>query len=144
MIGILFRDIEDHNTALFYLLQALENLKPHEYKVGAYFRPVLEIAEQYSLLQRYDSARYYYSCIDTSNQRGLRFYLVSRGKYYFLQKKYTKALPDLIRGLNYHKRINDRNQVMITLVDLAKTHLALQNNTEALAYARDALIMAKQ
>ena len=144
LIGILFRDIEDHNTALFYLLQALENLKPHEYKVGAYFRPVREIAEQYSLLQQYDSARYYYSCIDTSNQRALRFYLVSLGKYYFLQKEYTKALPNLIRGLNYHKRINDRNQVMITLVDLAKTHLALQNNTEALAYAREALIMAKQ
>ena len=144
LIGILFRDIEDHNTALFYLLQALENLKPHEYKFGAYFRPVREIAEQYSLLQQYDSARYYYSCIDTSNQRGLRFYLVSLGKYYFLQKEYTKALPNLIRGLNYHKRINDRNQVMITLVDLAKTHLALQNNTEALAYAREALIMAKQ
>ena len=33
---------------------------------------------------------------------------------------------------------------MITLVDLAKTHLALQNNTEAFAYGREALIMAKQ
>ena len=140
LIGILFRDIEDHNTALFYLLQALENLKPQEYKFGAYFRPVREIAEQYSLLQQYDSARYYYSCIDTSNQRGLRFYLVSLGKYYFLQKEYMKALPNLIRGLNYHKRIKDRNQVMITLVDLARTHLALQNNTEALAYARKALL----
>ena len=144
LIGVLFRDVEDHNTALFYLLQALENLKPREYKVGAYFRPVREIAEQYSLLQQYDSARYYYSCIDTSKQRALRFYLVSLGEYYFLQKEYTKALANLIRGLNYHKRLNDRNQVMITLVDLAKTHRALQNNTEALAYAREALIMAKQ
>ena len=46
LIGILFRDIEDHHTALFYLLQALGNLKPYEYKFGAYFRPVREIAEQ--------------------------------------------------------------------------------------------------
>jgi len=144
LIGVLFRDVEDHNTALLYMLQALKDLKPHEYKLGAYFRPVRQIAEQYSLLQQYDSARYYYSCIDTSNQRALRFYLVSLGEYYFLQKEYTKALPNLIRGLNYHKRLNDRNQVMVTLVDLAKTHLALQNNTDALAYAREALTMAKQ
>jgi tetratricopeptide (TPR) repeat protein len=143
-IGLLFRDIEDNHTALSYFLEALQNLKPGEYNSIAYFRPVLEIAEQYSLQQQYDSARYYYSFIDTSNERGRRFYLVRFGEYYFLQKEYNKALPNFIRGLNYHKQSNDRNQIMRTLVDMAKTYHALQNDTAALRYAREALNMAKE
>jgi len=143
-IGLLFRDIEDYKTALSYFLEALQNLKPGEYNSIAYFRPVLEIAEQYSLQQQYDSARYYYSFIDTSNERGRRFYLVRFGEYYFLQKEYDKALPNFTRGLNYHKQSNDRNQIMRTLVDMAKTYHALQNDTAALRYAREALNMAKE
>jgi len=144
-IGILFRDIEDYSTALAYYRQALQSLKPGEYTYNtAYMRPVREIAEVYSLQQQFDSAGYYFSFVDTSNERALRFYLVSLGEYYFLQKEYNKALPDFIRGLNYHKQSNDRNQVMRTLIDIAKTQLALQNNMAALKCAREALTLANQ
>jgi tetratricopeptide (TPR) repeat protein len=145
LIGILFRDIEDYGTALSYYHQALQNIKPEEYTYNtAYIRPVREIAEVYCLRQQYDSARYYFSFADTSNERALRFYLVSVGEYFFLQKEYNKALSNFIRGLNYHKQSNDRNQVMRTLIDIAKTYLALQNNTAALGFAQQALSIANQ
>ncbi|MEJ7680845.1 MAG: tetratricopeptide repeat protein [Segetibacter sp.] len=69
---------------------------------------------------------------------------MSFGEYYFLQKEYNKALPNFIRALDYHRQLNDRNQLMRTLIDLAKTYYALQNNISALEYAQDALNMAKQ
>jgi len=145
IIGILFRDIEDYGTALAYYHQALQNIKPEEYTYNtAYIRPVREIAEVYSLRQQYDSARYYFSFADTSNKWALRFYLVSVGEYFFLQKEYNKALPNFIRALNYHKQSNDRNQVMRTLIDIAKTYLALQNNAAALGFAHQALSIANQ
>jgi len=145
IIGILFRDIEDYGTALAYYHQALQNIKPEEYTYNtAYIRPVREIAEVYCLRQQYDSARYYFSFADTSNERALRFYLVSVGEYFFLQKEYNKALPNFIRGLNYHRQSNDRNQVMRTLIDIAKTYLALQDNTAALQFSRQALSIANQ
>jgi len=145
VIGTLFRDIEDYNNALTYYHQALQNIRPEEYAYNtAYMRPVREIAEVYCLRQQYDSARYYFGFVDTSNKRALRFYLVSQGEYFFLQKEYGRALSNFSRGLNYHNQSNDRNQVMRTLIDIAKTHLALQNNTDALEFARGALNIAIQ
>ena len=145
IIGTLFRDIEDYTTALTYYHQALQNIKPGEYAYNtAYMRPVREMAEVYCLRQQYDSARHYFSFVDTSNQRALRFFLVSQGECFFLRKEYSKALPNFIRGLNYHNHSNDRNQIMRTLIDIAKTYLALQNNTKALEFAEAALNIADQ
>ena len=145
VIGTLFRDIEDYSTALTYYHQALQNVKPEEYAYNtAYMRPVREIAEVFCLRQQYDSARYYFGFVDTSNERALRFYLVSQGECFFLQKEYNRALLNFLRALNYHNRSNDRNQIMRTLIDIAETYLALQNNTKALEFAEAALNIADQ
>ncbi len=138
LISDLYYSIEDYNTALAYVRQAFQISKPN-------YTDFIGIAELFSFNQQFDSAKYYYSLVDTSiNTRALRFYLVSIGTYYFLQGKYDKALPNFLRGLSYHKLVNDRNQVMRTLVNVAKTHLALQNNDSAFKYAEEALALAQQ
>ena len=69
---------------------------------------------------------------------------MSYGEYYLLQKEYKKALPNFIRGLDYHRRLNDRNWVMRSLLDIAKTYLALGNNDSAFKYGDESLSIAKQ
>jgi tetratricopeptide (TPR) repeat protein len=134
LIGDLFRDIEDYKTALEYYRQSSKNAKE-----GA-----LGYAELFTLLQQYDSAKYYYRLVDTTSPRIRRAYLTSIGEYYFEQKLYDKALPNFTRALDYHKQLNDGNPVMQTLVDIAKTYLALGNNDSAFAYGHESFIMAKQ
>jgi tetratricopeptide (TPR) repeat protein len=73
LIGTLFGDIEDYNTALAYCFQAAQNLKPEEYN-GFNPRLLRVISELYSRRKQFDSARYYYSFFDT------RFHLFSNRK----------------------------------------------------------------
>jgi tetratricopeptide (TPR) repeat protein len=143
-IGQLFGDIGDYKTALIYYRRAFVNLKPEEVVSGFGAVALLTIAELFTSQHQYDSAKYYYSFIDTSNRRALRFYLKSIGEFYFVQEQYYKALPDFIRALDYHRQLNDRNQVMQTLLDIAKTYLALGNDDSAFLYVNQSLSIAKQ
>ena len=133
-IGWVYEEIDDHKTALEYYRLAGVDFK----------QDALDSAQFFGLQHQYDSAKYYYSLVDTSNQRALRFYLTRTGKFYFLQKQYDKALPNFTRALDYHRQLNDRNPVMQTLLDIAKTYLALGNDDSALKYGTECLSMAKQ
>jgi signal transduction histidine kinase len=139
LISTLYLCIEDFKTALVYDRQKYQIIKPH------YYGDLMGSAELFSLNHQFDSAKYYYQFIDTSNDlRALRMYLVSVGEYYFLQGKYDKALPNFLRGLSYHKQVNDRNQVMGTLVKLAKTYDSVHDYASAFKYAQEALAIAQQ
>src|SRR5205823_550995 len=70
--------------------------------------------------------------------------LADIGHDYCLQNRYNKALPYLLRSLNYNKQTNDVNQVMYISIDIAKTYLALKNNDSAFKYAHEALSLAQQ
>ena len=139
-LGNLSTHIEDYAGALSYFRQgfALQQSKSSDPWT------VTEYAELLSLLGRYDSAYYYYSHFDTT-QCGpsvLRVYLVSTGEYYLLQKDYGRALVNLQRSLMYNRQLNDGNQVMRTLLDIAKTYSASGRDEEALPYVREVLGMA--
>ena len=133
-IGWLFLDIGDYNTALEYYRGVSKNVKLEAF----------DFAKLFTLQHQYDSAKYYYNLIDTSYQGVLRFYLVGIGNYYFAQEQYEKALPNFLRGLHYHQQLNDVNQVMSTLLYIAKTYLALGNNDSAFEYGHESLSIAKQ
>lgn len=139
LISSLYSSIEDYNTALMYARQLLQiNKSDH--------LDFISMAELFSRNQQFDSAKYYYSLVaDTSTDKRLeRFYLVSKGEYYFLQGQYKKALPNFLRALSYHKQVNDRNQVMRTLINLAKTYDSVRHYTAAFRYANEALAIAQQ
>src|SRR5438874_2496199 len=145
-IAELFIQVEDYKTALEYYRHAFQNLTPKTIFDNSDFdiSQALSFTELFGLQHQFDSAKYYYGFADTSNQRVLRFYLVSTGEDYFLQKQYDEALPNLLRGLYYHIQFNDRNQVMRTLLDIAKTYSALGNNDSAFNYANESLKIANQ
>jgi tetratricopeptide (TPR) repeat protein len=69
---------------------------------------------------------------------------VSTGEAYLLQGNYKMALQNFLRGLAIHKKLNDKNEIKRTLLDVAKTYFALGNNSLALQYAREGLEMSLQ
>ena len=149
-LGTLYRSIGDYATALNYYRQAFQRDNPEnlKYRIDSDWDIWLktEYAELFSLNHQFDSAWHYYNLFDTSELkiRDLRIYLVSTGETYFLQKNYAKALQNFLRGLVYHKLLNDINEVKRTLLDIAKTYFTLNNNTAALKYAREGLSLAIQ
>jgi tetratricopeptide (TPR) repeat protein len=141
-MGVLYRQIEDYPTAINYFRQALQKTNPQE-RHGFY----MEFAELFSLQHQYDSALYYFNQLDTANSDELALhhgYHTVKGEYFLFQKEYGKALQYFQSALNYYKKRNDRNGATRTLLDIAKTHLALQNNDSALHYARQGLSLARQ
>ena len=146
--GFLYRAIEDYSNALNYYRQAFQKDNPETIK----FRldndwemwTRMEYAELFSLQNQYDSAWHYYNLFDTvkADIKDLRIYLVSTGETYFLQNDYAKALPNFLRGLEIHRKLNDRNEIKRTLLDIGKTYLALNNNTAAIQYAHEGLSLS--
>ncbi len=143
-IGEMYVAIEDYPTAINYFRQVYDKNSPDIVNNCTSFK--MGFAELFSLLQQYDSAMYYFNLFDTSkvSEKDLQLFLSSKGKYYFLRKEYQQALPNFLRALNYHKQFSDRGMVMGTLLEIAKTYFALQNNEAAFRYAGEALSMAHQ
>lgn len=148
--GTLYRSIEDYPTSLNYYRQAFQRDNPENIKNRTDndwdIWVKMEYAELFSLNHQFDSAWHYYNLFDTANLKvkDLRIYLVSTGETYSLQKNFAKALPNFLRGLAYHKQLNDVNEVKRTLLDIAKTYFAVGNYTAAIKYAREGLSLAIQ
>jgi len=146
--GTLFRAIGDYNSALNYYRQIFrtDTRATIQSRIDGSYETWtrMEYAELFSLLHQYDSAWHYYHLFDTTKitDKDLRVYLVSTGETYFLQKNYQKALQNFLRGLAMHRKLNDRNEIKRTLLDIAKTYCAIDNNIAALQYAREGLAMS--
>src|SRR5206468_1402566 len=97
LLGTMYWELEDRYTALRYYQREFQLIKPND-------QALADFAELFAANKQFDSAKYYYSLIDTSNQRSLRFYLKSVGAFYCEQKQYNKALPNLLRSLNYNRQ----------------------------------------
>ncbi|MCI0616430.1 histidine kinase, partial [bacterium] len=113
-----------------------------EYNVWAQ----MEFAETYSFLRQYDSALYRYNLFDTTHakEKDLRIFLVSKGEYFLMRKEYNKALQNFLRGLDLHKKLGDKNQIMRTTLDISKAYLALNEYSSALNFAYQGLQFAKE
>jgi hypothetical protein len=61
-----------------------------------------------------------------------------------LMNEYNKALPYLLRSLNYNKEHYDVNQTMRLLIDVAKIHLARPTKDSTFTYVYQALNKGKE
>jgi hypothetical protein len=148
--GTLYRAIGDYPIALGYYRHIFETDNPetirhrvsNDYDIWAR----MEYAELFSLQDQFDSAWHYYHLVDTSRieKTYIRVYLVSTGETYFLQKDYTRALHNFLRGLVDHIRLNDVNEIKRTLLDIGKTYFVLNDNKAALNYAQQGLTLSLQ
>ncbi len=138
-IGDLYMAIENYPTAIAYYRKSLKKLNQNVDFLMVY-------AELFSLANQFDSASYYYNLFDSSKAdiKELRYYLVSKGQYYLLQKDYDNALKLSLKGLEYDRQLNDRNEMRRALLNIAKAYAARQNSTYVLKYAHEGLGIAVQ
>jgi tetratricopeptide (TPR) repeat protein len=136
----LFMQIEDYASAEKYFQAGFGTMRPETYVSWT----VMKYAELLGHQHKYDSALYYYGRFDSAHApvATLRTYLVSKGEYYLLLAKYGEALPYLIKSLSYQRQLNDRNQVMRCLLDLARCYKGLNRDVEAFRYSREVLSLA--
>ena len=147
-LGILYRQIGDYRNALKLYREAFENdnQQNKQYRIDGDFEvwSRMEYAELFSLQRQYDSAWHYYHLFDTANisEKNLRIYLVSTGETYLLQKDYNRALRNFLPGLAMHRKLNDRNEIKRTLLDVANAFYGLNKDDSALKYAHEGLQLA--
>jgi len=147
-LGELYMKIEDYESALKYFREGIqmdnpsfENLR----QIGDWdIWLKMEYTEIFSHMSQFDSAWHYLELYKPliENDRYYRIYLVSSGEYYLLQKKYNQAAQNLLKGLYFHRKVNDRNEVQRTLILVAKAYLGLQKFDSAMQYSREALLLA--
>ena len=136
----LYALIEDYQNALLYFRRVLEmdDNETRSNRIATdndiWFK--MEFAEVFSNLGQYDSAWHYYNLYKPGKgkEQYLRVYWVSTGECYYLQGQYQKALENFQAGLAEHQKLHDRNEVIRTLIDIGKTHLAL-SSLPILSYA---------
>ncbi len=149
-LGELYMLIEDYPIATTYFRKAFTN---YTTKIASLQVDVdydiwvrMEFAELFSLQHQFDSALHYYNQFDSAHAEeiNLRVYLVSKGEYFLLQQAYYKSLHYFLQALPIHQKLNDRNQVMRTLLDIARAYYGLHFNIAALKYAQEGLQTALQ
>jgi tetratricopeptide (TPR) repeat protein len=98
----------------------------------------MEFAENFAHLGQFDSAWKYFNLLKPTREAALnnRIYLTCTGECYYLQKNYSRALENFRTALIEHQKLNDRNQVMRTLIGISKAALKLDKRRLALQYAR--------
>jgi tetratricopeptide (TPR) repeat protein len=143
-IADLYNEVDDNSTASEYYRQAYSNLDTITgnkiigscaFKFGAEFQ---------IKLKHYDSAKYYYKFMDTSEPRARRFYLASSGRLYYAQGQYEQAMINFQRALQYNHEVNDQNQTMILLDGIGRLYLTTGQMDSAYRYANESLTMATQ
>ncbi|HTR29734.1 MAG TPA: histidine kinase [Puia sp.] len=148
--GSLCMGIEDYPSALHYYSQYFQRFTTIDsirlLSAEDLIWAKMEYAEIYAHLGKWDSALRIYNRLDTAylTEKDLRIFLVSKGEYCLLSGQYKTALTYLTRGLISHKKLNDGNEVVRTVLDIAETYYDLHNDREALRYAREGLDLGLQ
>lgn len=144
-LGSLCMGIEDYPLALNYYRSVFQHFTREDsvclLKCEDLVWAKMEYAEIYSHLKMFDSALYRYNLFDTCDlpEKDLRIFLVSKGEYFMLSGQYERALPYLLRGLAIHLRLNDGNEIIRTVLDIADAYNSLHKENLALHFARQGL-----
>jgi tetratricopeptide (TPR) repeat protein len=141
-MGDLYSGIKDFKTALMYYRKAFTIREKKYITVLDY----TNYAELFTLTNQFDSALYYYQFFDSANAdiNDLRIFIVSKGEYFMLQKKYDIALTYFLKGIVMNQQANDADQIERTLIDLAQTYAGQKNSIAAIQYAKQGMNLAIQ
>ena len=147
-LGTLCMGIEEYSLALNYYRCVFQHFTKRDsislLKSEDLVWAKMEYAEIYSHLNMFDSALYRYSLFDTCKlpEKDLRIFLVSKGEYFLLFGQYNAALPYLLRGLTIHSKLNDGNEMIRTVLDIADAFNGLGDDKQTLKFAREGLEMS--
>jgi tetratricopeptide (TPR) repeat protein len=149
-IAQLYTLIEDYPNALLYFRKVLamddEQTMAERVKTDVDIWFKMEFAEVFSRLGQFDSAWHYYKIYKPAEDRKvyMRVYWVSTGECFYLGKDYHRALQHFQLALPEHRKLNDRNEIMRTLLDIGRAQVALDKSKIALSSVREGLDLAIQ
>lgn len=140
----LFMQIEDYGSAEKYFRMAQDASRPETIDPW----DMMVYAELLTHQHKYDSALSFYNYYELKDSAlegpaMVRTYLVSKGEYYSFRKDYATALPYLLKSLSIQRRLNDRNQIMRCLLDIARAYQRLGKDDSSFRYAREGLDVAQ-
>ena len=144
----LYTSIEDYPAALNYYRRVNAMIDPEIKK--ALFPPdtassyELAIAEVFSLSSQFDSAWYYFELAKPANAHGDPNYFQRIGETYLLQGKYQLALQQFRMSLTLQRDVHHLNELMRTLLSIARTYFILDQSSDAIPYGREGLRIAQQ
>jgi tetratricopeptide (TPR) repeat protein len=142
----LYSNIEDYTTSLNYYRRAWDlnyaDTKNTPVETESNTRFEMQFAEVFSLSHQFDSALHYYQMYKPTRENLKRFYLVSMGEYYLLKGDFQMGLRQLQPALKQNQFYHDANEEMRTVLDLARTYLALDSLNPALSFGRKGLEMS--
>lgn len=138
----MFVQIEDYGAAEKYFRMGFGTTNPEKSDPW----DLMVYTELLTHQGKYDSALHYYGRFDSAHAKSamLRTFLVSKGEYYMVRGNYAAALPYFIKSLSYQRQLNDGNQTMRCLQDIAKAYELSGQDTAAFRYARECLAMAER
>src|SRR5258708_2441627 len=130
----MFVQIEDFDEATRYFRLGYGNKKPEQSSPWDLSVYAMLLTRQL----KYESALYYFGKFDSAHLRPtmLRTFLASKGEYYLYREEYATALPYFLKSLAFQRQMNDNNQIMRCLQDIAKTYYGLGRDADAFLYAR--------
>ena len=135
-IGDFYGLAGDQKAALNLYFQSLQYPKGP----SLLWHPLVDLGDTYYSTQRYDSAFYdqdkYMQTIKSLTIRSnyVSFPKIITAEMSMFAKDYDKALPLLIDNLSTSTNHNDQNQIMRSLLDIAKIYAATNNISRAFFY----------
>ena len=151
-IAHLYSTTGDYKTAMDYSREAHKVLK----RGGGVLRMYTYIGETYYLAKQYDSAAYCYQILRNHNKKLVSVSGMTEefkqnswpnsrmAEIYMTREQYDTALLYLNNALIYFESVNDRNQMMWTLLRLMKAHEAEGHYPAALNNAQKLLRIASE
>jgi tetratricopeptide (TPR) repeat protein len=151
-ISLLYSTTGDYKTALDYCREAHNIVKAR----GGVIRMYTYIGEAFYLMNQYDSAIYCYQLLRNHNKKLVSVSGMTEefrqnswpnsrmAEIYLARGQYDTALFYLNNALIYFQSVTDRNQVMWTLLRLAKAYEAKENYSLALINAQKLLTTASE
>jgi Histidine kinase/Tetratricopeptide repeat len=135
----------DRKAALDLYFQSLKYPKGS----SLVWHPLVDLGDTYYSTQRYDSTFYdqdkYMQTIKSLTIRSnyVSFPKIITAEMNMVAKDYDKALPLLLGTLNTSTKSNDQNQLMRSLLDIAKIYTATKNYLRAFFYTKKLLMTAQ-
>jgi len=135
----LYKSIADYETALAYYREGAQYAKSH----NSIWMMESEIGQLYYKMNRFDSSVYYLQRFIGPHPK-TNWAKLCQGQVYLMTKEYDKAIETLKVLIDSFKKRNNWVGLFNTLLTTGSVYAEKKNYKLALAYAKDALFIAKK
>lgn len=147
-LGNVYSDQDDYDRALDYYFKALEIERKHKVPAYQISMTLSNIGTAYLSQNKLNDALKYFleslNYLEDDDVESRAVSISNIGITYTEMREFQKALPYLAEALKLQQETGDKDAMVHTVLGLAQVHLHDNNFTEAEAYGKRALDLAKE